>query len=63
MKQIKLFLITLFLIFSSANVNAQGTRNGQLDAIEEFSTIITDSVVMPDGIKLMTDIFVPVLQD
>jgi predicted acyl esterase len=63
MKQIKLFLITLFLIYSSANVNAQGTRNGQLDAIEEFSTIITDSVVMPDGIKLMTDIFVPVLQD
>jgi predicted acyl esterase len=38
-------------------------NNGKLDQIEEFSTIITDSIVMPDGIKLMTDIYIPVLQD
>ena len=66
MKQFRLlFAPVLFLALSSLSVKAQNqpNNNGQLDMIEEFSTIITDSVVMPDGIKLMTDIFVPVLQD
>jgi predicted acyl esterase len=59
------FLITLTALFSVVSVHAQNgpNYNGQLDQIEEFSSIITDSVVMPDGIKLMTDVYVPVLQD
>lgn len=62
MKHYKLFIIALFFSASAFQAKAQN-NNGQLDQIEEFSSIITDSVVMPDGIKLMTDVFVPVLQD
>jgi len=37
--------------------------NGNLDMLDEFSTLYTVPIEMPDGIKLMTDIFLPVTQD
>lgn len=66
MKHLKLISVALAFLAIIVPTKAQQNQpnnNGQLDMIEEFSTIITDTVVMPDGIKLMTDIFVPVLQD
>jgi predicted acyl esterase len=64
-KKLRLLLVSLLMI-SSTLMQAQNPallNNGKLDQIEEFSSIVTDSVVMPDGIKLMTDIYIPVLQD
>jgi len=37
--------------------------NGQLDSLSEFTTKYTIPFVMPDGIKLMTDIYLPIVQD
>jgi predicted acyl esterase len=65
LKKLHLLFVTGYL-FTSTFIYAQNPallNNGKLDQIEEFSSIITDSVVMPDGIKLMTDVYVPVLQD
>lgn len=43
---------------------AQGTlNNGQLDDISEFTTKYTVPLVMPDGIKLFTDFYVPRTRD
>lgn len=42
---------------------AQPNNNGTLDNVEEFSTKYTIPFTMPDGIKLMTDVFLPVVQD
>ena len=52
-------MCTLFSFSGFSQINL----NGKLDRLEEFSHLVIDSVVMPDGIKLMTDIFIPVLQD
>lgn len=61
MKKVLSSLLVLFLwcpvMFGQANIN------GKLDAIEEFSTIVTVPFTMPDGIQLMTDVFIPVTQD
>ena len=37
--------------------------NGNLDMLDEFSTKYIVPIEMPDGVKLMTDITLPVLQD
>ncbi|GIV33415.1 MAG: hypothetical protein KatS3mg031_0950 [Chitinophagales bacterium] len=37
--------------------------NGKLDMLDEFSTLYVVPIEMPDGIKLMTDITLPVTQD
>lgn len=64
MNQLKnLLILTGLLACVFQYTQAQVTLNGQLDNIEEFSTIITKEVVMPDSTILMTDVFVPVLQD
>lgn len=42
---------------------AQPNNNGSLDNVEEFSTKYSVPFTMPDGIKLMTDVYVPVVQD
>lgn len=54
-----LVLALLALQFSS---KAQ-VINGQLDDIKEFSTKITVPFVMPDGVKLYTDVYVPRVRD
>lgn len=60
----KKILILLFLggylsIYAQSGINV----NGQLDAIEEFSSMKQEAISMPDGIKLMTDIYTPMTQD
>ena len=37
--------------------------NGQLDQLEEFTTPVEVPFTMPDGIKLMTNIYMPIVQD
>lgn len=60
MKKFSAFVIALlFFQFSS---QAQ-VPNGKLDDIKEFSTKYTVPFVMPDGIKLYTDVYVPRLRD
>lgn len=64
MNQLKLLLIWAIYVFAFFNnAAAQVTRDGQLNNIEEFSTIITKDVIMPDSTILKTDVYVPVLQD
>jgi len=60
MKKISAFVIALiaFQLSSKAQV-----PNGQLDDIKEFSTKYTVPFVMPDGVKLFTDVYVPRLRD
>ena len=64
MKIKNLLSATVFLCLT-VWLNAQNgiTVNGQLDAIEEFSEMKQHAILMPDGIKLMTDIYTPMTQD
>ena len=55
------FFITLIALFC-CSANAQN-NNGQLDNIEELATKFTIPVTMPDGINLMTDVYLPILRD
>ena len=44
-------------------LQAQVNLNGTIDALEEFSKMETVPIVMPDGTKLMTDIYTQETQD
>ncbi|PCH95701.1 MAG: hypothetical protein COB85_04310 [Bacteroidetes bacterium] len=57
--QLSLFLMCLFV----SNPGSTQTLNGQFDDISELSTKFSVPFTMPDGIKLMTDIFLPIPQD
>ena len=61
----KNFLGLLLLLFALPSMSsAQNTaNNGQIDDISEFATIMEIPFTMPDGIKLMTDVYLPVLSD
>ncbi len=54
-----LFTVLMLFVFSS---QAQ-VMNGKLDDIKEFSTKITVPFVMPDGVKLFTDVYLPRVRD
>lgn len=56
-------LYSVVLCFLPALLFAQPNNNGTLDNVEEFSTKYTVPFTMPDGIKLMTDVYIPVVQD
>lgn len=56
-------LSVILLLALWAPLQAQVNNNGTLDAIEEFSTKFTVPFVMPDGIILYTDVFLPITQD
>jgi len=57
-------LITLICLATGlSQTRAQVNINGTLDAVEEFTTKYTVPIVMPDGVKLMTDVYLPKLQD
>lgn len=60
MKRIFLSASITCLLFSVAYAQ---NHNGQLDDIRELSTKKTIPIVMPDGIKLMTDVYLPILRD
>jgi len=56
--------LSFLLLFLTSFGRAQNTNNnGELDRIEEFSTKVTVPFTMPDGIDLMTDIYLPITQD
>jgi hypothetical protein len=60
----KIFSLIGSALLFSASLSAQVTQpNGQLDDIKEFTTKITVPLVMPDGVKLMTDVYIPRLRD
>ena len=60
MKFLPSLLLAFFAVFQ---LSAQPNVNGELDAIEDLSTTITVPVEMPDGVKLMTDVSLPITSD
>jgi predicted acyl esterase len=59
-----LFFVAIFSFIFTENIYAQSTlNNGQLDDISEFTTKFTVPLVMPDGVKLFTDFYVPRTRD
>jgi len=58
----KFFTLVIAFVALTFSTRAQ-VMNGQLDDIKEFSTKITVPFVMPDGVKLFTDVYVPRVRD
>jgi predicted acyl esterase len=58
----KIILLTCSL-FCASLIFSQSNNNGQLDTISEFTTITTVYATMPDGTKLATDIYLPIISD
>ncbi len=52
--------LVLIIVFTT---HAQSHVNGQLDNIKDLSTVKTVPITMPDGVKLMTDIYMPITSD
>ena len=60
----KLYAFVLALAAFNFQAQSQGNQpNGTLDDFKEFTTKVTVPFVMPDGVKLMTDVYVPRLRD
>ena len=60
----KRILFGFIVTFSANSLIAQvSNNNGQLDNLEELSTKFTIPITMPDGIELMTDVYLPILRD
>ncbi|HWB63069.1 MAG TPA: CocE/NonD family hydrolase [Chitinophagales bacterium] len=59
----KLYTLVVFLVALNFSLSAQKPPNGTLDDITDFSTKLTVPFVMPDGVKLMTDVYLPRLRD
>jgi predicted acyl esterase len=55
--------IILITALTASSVAYGQNINGQIDDLLELSTSETREVVMPDGVKLMTDVYLPILQD
>jgi predicted acyl esterase len=55
---LSIFLGSIFYTFGQVSNN-----NGQLDNLEELSTKYTIPITMPDSIKLMMDVYLPILRD
>ena len=56
-------LLLLLFILPATTIGQNTANNGQIDDIAEFATIMEIPFTMPDGIKLMTDVYLPVLSD
>jgi len=61
----KRVLLPLLLLGAILNTNAQNeiVPNGEMDDLAELTTVYTEEFVMPDGVKLMTDIYMPIMRD
>lgn len=59
MKYTLLFGLLIYPFF----IHAQSNNNGKLDKIEEFTTYTTMQFTMPDGVKLATDVYLPITSD
>jgi len=57
------FILPLLLTVIGFQSNGQAILNGQIDDFTELTTVVTEEFVMPDGVKLMTDIYLPMLRD
>ncbi len=57
----RFILPVFFLIVVSMGVKAQG--NGQLDEFSDFSTSFNYSFITTDGVKLSTDLYLPITSD
>ncbi|MCB9233378.1 MAG: CocE/NonD family hydrolase [Bacteroidia bacterium] len=54
----------LLLIFSTSLSFAFAQNlNGQLDEVGEFTSLYTFPFTMPDGVELMTDVYLPITRD
>lgn len=62
MKRVLLAFITLLGI-QSGSCAQDIILNGKIDNLLEFSTVHTEEFVMHDSVKLMTDIYLPVMRD
>jgi predicted acyl esterase len=62
-RYVRYLLCGLGLFWFANGLKAQVNVNGKIDAISEFSTRYTVPFTMPDGIKLSTDVFLPITQD
>jgi predicted acyl esterase len=62
MKRVLLSLILVGSLFNSAK-SQDVILNGKIDNLLEFSTVHTEEFVMSDGVKLMTDIYLPIMRD
>lgn len=56
-------LLYVMLAGAALQSQAQNILNGQIDNFSELTTVISQEFVMPDGVKLMTDLYLPILQD
>ncbi|MBN8703356.1 MAG: CocE/NonD family hydrolase [Bacteroidetes bacterium] len=59
----KIIFTSIVLFFIAMNSFAQKSNNGKLDTITDFAVRYDIPFVMPDSIKLMTNVFLPVVQD
>ncbi len=59
----KKFFLGILALSCIQNIYAQGNNNGTIDGIEEMVERKEHMVMMPDGARLATDVFVPILQD
>ena len=55
-------LIIYILLFTN-DCHSQSNNNGKLDLVSEFTSIQTVNFIMPDGISLETDIYLPIISD
>ncbi|MDB4655494.1 CocE/NonD family hydrolase, partial [Flavobacteriales bacterium] len=62
MKRVLLPLILIASLFNTAK-SQDVILNGQIDNLLEFCTPFTEEFVMSDSVKLMTDVYLPVMRD
>ncbi|MCB0754549.1 MAG: CocE/NonD family hydrolase [Flavobacteriales bacterium] len=64
MKRVLSILVLTTLFFNTGKAqNANIILNGEIDNLLEFSTVYSEEFVMKDGVKLMTDVYLPVMRD
>ncbi len=60
----KKLLLSSIIELSAFQSQAQNViLNGKIDNFTELTTVISEEFVMPDGVKLMTDLYLPMLRD
>lgn len=63
MRKVLLASIALFCLSAASYSQPAWQNNGKFDDFSELSTSFTVPFTMPDGIKLYTDVYLPVVQD
>lgn len=63
MKKLLLTLLTAYCLLPTVYAQQPWANNGKLDDFSELSSTISLPMEMPDGVKLMTDIYLPITED